>query len=237
VNCHAELIRPSTAFCYVFLRHVLDRFTHDGRGRPSAARGRDLSGCGRPRRMTARSEGERGNDRGARPLRDPRWVQREQQWDLAGGTVEPGKTPAHVAARGARGSRARGHRGGRDLPLHQPGHQWPPAHLPPLTYRVHESDPSREVVLAPDEHDGFDWVTLDELLHYDPVGHLRATVETVLKADCVQQFLPVLPNATPALDRPILPKRSRRIYELLKRNRKPPNLARAAPGTSAASSP
>ena len=49
--------------------------------------------------MTARSEGERGNDRWARPLRDPRLGAARATGGVPGGTVKPGETPAHADVR------------------------------------------------------------------------------------------------------------------------------------------
>jgi 8-oxo-dGTP diphosphatase len=126
------------------------------------------------------------------------WVQRKQnllvirrragrylggRWDVPGGTVEPGESPADAAVRETLEEAGLVVTAGEEISHHtNPDTNGRPLTFHTLTYRVWESDPGREVALSPDEHDDFAWVTPAEALNYDLVWHLRATVQAVLGA-------------------------------------------------------
>ncbi|GAA1243745.1 NUDIX hydrolase [Oryzihumus leptocrescens] len=98
-------------------------------------------------------------------------------WDVPGGTVEPGETPAEAAVRecweeaGLRTTVGdevthfeNADTNGRDLTFHT------------ITYRLHLADRSPEVRLSAEEHDDFRWLTLTEALDLPLVWHVARTL-------------------------------------------------------------
>lgn len=98
------------------------------------------------------------------------------QWDIPGGTVEVGETPARAAVRecweetGLRavaGAEVSHHQNrdteGRDLVFHT------------FTFRLHEDDDASEVHLRPDEHDDFRWLDPRDLGEVPLVWHVAET--------------------------------------------------------------
>ena len=105
------------------------------------------------------------------------------QWDIPGGTVEPGESPLQAAVRETEEETGLLVDSGEELSHHtNPDTNGRPLTFHTLTYRVREPEPHREVALAPDEHDAFAWVTPEQALDYDLVWHVRATVESVVAA-------------------------------------------------------
>ncbi|MGZ4748797.1 MAG: NUDIX hydrolase [Oryzihumus sp.] len=98
-------------------------------------------------------------------------------WDIPGGTVEPGETPAEAAVRecweeaGLRTTVGdevthfeNADTNGRDLTFHT------------ITYRLHLLDRATEVVLSVEEHDDFRWLTRIEALDLPLVWHVARTL-------------------------------------------------------------
>ncbi|HEX8971612.1 NUDIX hydrolase [Oryzihumus sp.] len=99
------------------------------------------------------------------------------QWDVPGGTVEPGETPAEAAVRecweeaglrttvGPEVTRfENADTNGRDLTFHT------------ITYRLQLLDPGAEVHLCAEEHDDFRWLTRTEALGLPLVWHVALTL-------------------------------------------------------------
>lgn len=101
------------------------------------------------------------------------------QWDIPGGTVEPGEDPATAAVRETHEEAGLVVVAGEELSHHTNlDTNGRPITFHTVTYRMTEVDP-RPVRLAPAEHDDFAWVTPDEALKLELVWHVRATVEAL----------------------------------------------------------
>jgi 8-oxo-dGTP diphosphatase len=98
-------------------------------------------------------------------------------WDIPGGTVEPGETPAGAAVRECReeaGLRTTAgvevthfeneDTNGRDLTFHT------------VTYRLHLLDHAAEVRLSVEEHDDFRWLTPAQAHALPLVWHVARTL-------------------------------------------------------------
>lgn len=98
-------------------------------------------------------------------------------WDIPGGTVEPGETPAEAAVRecweeaGLRTTVGdevtrfeNADTRGRDLTFHT------------ITYRLHVLDRKAEVRLSVEEHDDFRWLTRTEAYDLPLVWHVARTL-------------------------------------------------------------
>ncbi|MBJ7529941.1 MAG: NUDIX domain-containing protein [Nocardioides sp.] len=105
------------------------------------------------------------------------------QWDVPGGTVEPGESPAAAAVRecweeaGLRvraGAEVSHHRNrdteGRDLVFHT------------LTYALEETGPPVEVRLSAHEHDAHRWATPQEAGSLPLVWHVALTLAALSAA-------------------------------------------------------
>jgi len=101
-------------------------------------------------------------------------------WDIPGGTVEPGETPAEAAVRECwEETRLRTTVGdevshfenadtnGRDLTFHT------------ITYRLHLPDLEPDVHLSAEEHDDFRWLTRTKALDLPLVWHVARTLGEV----------------------------------------------------------
>lgn len=99
------------------------------------------------------------------------------QWDIPGGTVEAGETPAAAAVRECweeAGLRARAGNevthfentdtNGRELTFHT------------ITYRLHLCDDAAEVRLSIEEHDDFRWLEPEAALALPLVWHVARTL-------------------------------------------------------------
>lgn len=95
------------------------------------------------------------------------------RWELPGGTVEPSEAPEATAVREVAEETG--------LTVHVTGErsrdEWPDVAGQPL--RIHAriysatEEGAADVVLNPDEHDAFAWLTPAEAVHLDLVDHIR----------------------------------------------------------------
>ncbi|OXM51765.1 7,8-dihydro-8-oxoguanine-triphosphatase [Amycolatopsis thailandensis] len=98
-------------------------------------------------------------------------------WELPGGTVEPGERPAETVVREFAEEtgltvRATGERG---------THSWDdvegrPMRIHATVYTLTEEEP-REVLLDPEEHDAFIWYTREEAAELGLAAHFREALE------------------------------------------------------------
>ena len=106
------------------------------------------------------------------------------RWDIPGGTVEAGETPAEAAVRECREEAGLQTTVGEQLThFENPDTEGRDLTFHTVTYRLHLEGQHAEVRLSVEEHDDFRWLTPTQAQDLPLVWHVARTLACALPAD------------------------------------------------------